>query len=316
MMVAGSRVVCKSCGCQIKIIHESLMNYPSGSAKSNSLGLKQIVTCPSCDFGQTLPDPTQADLDAYYTSGQYWSGHKENKMLDAHQQVQAYIRLSAIAPLLPTGRDLRVLDIGAGSSFLGDEFAVWALRTMNTGIHYCAVEPDDQIAMRASERLRAHEIECQVVRSIDEAGDGFDLIFLNHVLEHVHDPITFLKDVKSRLSKSGQVYIEVPHRDDRFKLDVFPHVLFFSATALRQVAGRAGLTVQFCEPFGATERPNAPGILAFGARIYKALLIRLFNFAVRRNWRDVFTWADSQLYDYRFNSNGMWLRALVVSSDS
>ena len=44
----------------------------------------------------------------------------------------------------------------------------------------------------------------------------FDLITLNKVLEHIPDPISFLRKYLKNLKKGGFVYIEVPNIDARF----------------------------------------------------------------------------------------------------
>lgn len=290
---------------------EKVTPYPASLGAANPLGLKQILSCPQCDFGIAIPAPSQEALDAFYSSGQYWEEHSENKLMEAHQRVQARVRLETCRDFLPTNRNVRVLDIGAGLGFLGDELSEWASRANESGVYYCAVEPDVSTVKRATERLRAQGLECHLVKSLDQAGNDFDVIFLNHVLEHVHDPAAFLKSVSDRLSESGILYVEVPHRDDRFKSDVFPHVLFFSVTALRRVAERAGLSVQLCEAFGATEGVERSPILKFGARVRRSVLGRIFNFAAQQNWKETFHWADRCLYCYKINPTGMWLRAAL-----
>ncbi len=306
--------VCKACGCANGITPATLTKYPNGPTSLNQLGLSQITTCQYCDFAQSLPDRSQSELDEYYASGQYWEG-TENRFLEAHQKVQAGARLQRLIHLLPARKALRVLDVGAGLGFLGDELAFWAKQSDATNdIYYCASEPDARTASRASDRLSTRGLKFNVVRSLSESDQAFDLIFLNHVLEHVHDPVGFLRSLKEKLANSGHIYVEVPHRDDRYKQNVFPHVLFFSQAALAHVAKRAGFNVNFCEPFGATDLNCLPALQRFGAKIYRTLCIRLFNIGVRRDWPMVFAWANRRLYSYKKNSNGMWLRSFLTPS--
>jgi SAM-dependent methyltransferase len=77
-------------------------------------------------------------------------------------------------------------------------------------------------------------------------GRHFDLITVNQVLEHVLDPIGFLKDLRSGLAPGGMIYLEVPHiadighlppTHDRFLMQ---HLWFFSTASLTNVCRIAG----------------------------------------------------------------------------
>ena len=51
------------------------------------------------------------------------------------------------------------------------------------------------------------------------AGDKCDLIILNDVIEHIYDPILFLKFLKKLLNKKGVILIKTPLVEDKqFKL--------------------------------------------------------------------------------------------------
>lgn len=88
--------------------------------------------------------------------------------------------------------------------------------------------------------------------SLDEVPDrSCDLIFMFHVLEHIDDPINFLKEVKKKLSQNGKLIIEVPNIDDilvsvykiNHHLDFYweiAHNYYFSKTSLGKVLGNAG----------------------------------------------------------------------------
>ena len=63
------------------------------------------------------------------------------------------------------------------------------------------------------------------IESFTPSGD-IHLMCMNHVLEHVAEPIECLRNVTNLLSDEGRLYIEVPYADHRFKDDVFPHTWF------------------------------------------------------------------------------------------
>jgi 2-polyprenyl-3-methyl-5-hydroxy-6-metoxy-1,4-benzoquinol methylase len=91
-----------------------------------------------------------------------------------------------------------------------------------------------------------------VKNSLDEVPDNsYDLIFMFHVLEHIDDPINFLKEIKNKLKHNGRLIIEVPNVDDilvsvykiKGHLDFYweiAHNYYFSKTTLGNVITSAG----------------------------------------------------------------------------
>ena len=94
--------------------------------------------------------------------------------------------------------------------------------------------------------------ELDVRESLDEIPDNScDLIFMFHVLEHIDDPIHFLKELKKKLSPTGKLIIEVPNVDDvlvsvykiKNHLDFYweiAHNYYFSKPSLKRVLDKAG----------------------------------------------------------------------------
>jgi SAM-dependent methyltransferase len=140
-------------------------------------------------------------------------------------------------------------------------------------------------------------------------GTNYALLFLNHVLEHVTDPVTFLGDLCSRLRPGGVAYIETPHADHRFKENVFPHTLFFTPSALRHLASRLGLDVIECESFGAY--PSTAGAIHAGTF---RCLGALFHLAARGAPANLTQLLDDAIWRYGPMENGMWLRCILRRS--
>ena len=51
-------------------------------------------------------------------------------------------------------------------------------------------------------------------KDLNKIPDNVDCIMLNHVLEHLYDPITTLKRIKKKMKEQTLLIIEVPHADD------------------------------------------------------------------------------------------------------
>lgn len=108
--------------------------------------------------------------------------------------------LARIAQAEPLGR--RLLEIGVGSgSFLN------AARVQGYEVMGC-----DLSKIICNRVHRAYGIAMHGEPLASLAGEGrFDVIVMNHVLEHVHRPTDFMKDVCRLLAPGGVVHVAVPN---------------------------------------------------------------------------------------------------------
>ena len=131
------------------------------------------------------------------------------------------------------------MDVGAGSR----EFLFVMSELGKTGL---GVEPNEGYATYCREELgldvRTEEI------SDDLFGEGaFDLIRLNHVVEHLADPVGQLRRVARWLSGDGVLFVEVPNIEvycrvkSRGGMFHYGHIFNHSPWTLRAAAGLAGL---------------------------------------------------------------------------
>ncbi len=78
--------------------------------------------------------------------------------------------------------------------------------------------------------------------------ETFDLIFHNHVFEHILDPIRFLNDVHQLLVEDGIHIIKIPNEEPFFHLGhigrfIHDHTLYFSPSQLEALFESAGFRV-------------------------------------------------------------------------
>jgi SAM-dependent methyltransferase len=277
--------------------------YPCAD-EPNALAITDIDTCAPCGIAWAVPRPDQAALDRFYDDGEYWHGGVgDNPFLLAHQRVQARVRLGVVAPRVHNLPQVRILDVGAGNALIADELPAFFSKGQ---VSYTFVEPDP--GRRADVLERRLPFPVRSVDSLAADSGSYEVIFLNHVLEHVANPVLLLRTLGDLLSERGILYVEVPNLDNQYKCDVFPHVQFFSSKSLRTVLERAGLECLAVTAFG---RPAERGVQRRRLwNLRNALAGRAFSVAVRLRQAWLAELANRWMYAYSPRVDGLWVRGI------
>lgn len=142
------------------------------------------------------------DFDRRYQEGLllsqvFWANH-------AHAALHF---LDQFLPSLPNGA--ACLEIGPGHGLFT---AIMARR----GYGVTAVDISPKVIDQVSSALARMKLADQVTLAVadifapDELPTAFDAVILSEVLEHVDDPVTFLRAAVKKLRPGGLVYINVP----------------------------------------------------------------------------------------------------------
>jgi 2-polyprenyl-3-methyl-5-hydroxy-6-metoxy-1,4-benzoquinol methylase len=271
------------------------LRYPDAGGAAGTLRLEAILVCERCGTGTAVPRPEQATLDRFYASGTYWHS-SSGAAQRAHELSQGWLRVERVQGFAAGGA-LAVADIGAGHGGIPRACAGLGVRVAR----YAFVEPDERAAADIGSLALPFAIER--ASSLSELRGPFDLLFLNHVLEHVADPLRFLEQAVAQVSSGGTVYVETPHADYRFKDDVFPHVFFFTAQALAHLGERLAVRTLICESFG---RLPAARLTPLG--LVQRFAARALAIAARAGWQKSQRVFDRVLWRYAPAADGIWLR--------
>jgi SAM-dependent methyltransferase len=142
-----------------------------------------------------------------------------------------------------TPQRTRVLDIGAG-------LCVFPAEMLRHGYRTYAIDPDPQVVRHALEVVKVEQAWAGSVEKLP-AGESFDLVTLNKVLEHVQRPLDGLRSVRSVVSRQGGVvYVELPDGEaaaaesfiDRSEFYV-EHLTAYGPQSIRWLVEQAGLRV-------------------------------------------------------------------------
>jgi SAM-dependent methyltransferase len=144
---------------------------------------------------------------------------------------------------LPASAIGTLFDVGCGN---GDFIA----RMASLGWKASGIDPDPIAASQA--RGRGLEVSTGGISDTPCVG-RYDVITMNHVIEHAADPIALLQECLKRLHPlTGRLVITTPNLESLghrwFRkywrgLEVPRHLVLFSPAALRQCVDRAGLRV-------------------------------------------------------------------------
>ena len=161
------------------------------------IGSNRVVICRGCGLFYTNPIPNPQDLIAHLKNSPQYTNDQLNKVqFFRNRASNLFDRIEAI---IPTGR---VLDIGCS---IGTELVVARERGWDvTGIELSG----SSVEIARSQGLRIIQTELEKARFPSES---FDLITVNHVLEHISHPGSFLHEVGRILRKGGLLFISVPN---------------------------------------------------------------------------------------------------------
>jgi len=210
---------------------------------------RRMALCESCGFVYHDPQLDEKDQEVLYSKFRdaTYRGETPDQYFDRitglppeqseNTQKVRWLRERMGARLDAPGS---LLDVGCGGGVF-----IHTFRALCPKWDACGVEPTTAFAQLAARRLGQPVIAGAYKPGLFP-GRKFDLVTVNQVLEHLFDPIGFLKSLRLELAEGGAVYLEVPHiadighlppTHDRFLMQ---HLWFFSTASLTNVCRLAG----------------------------------------------------------------------------
>ena len=238
------------------------------------------VRCKKCSLVQMNPQPLKEEVIERYSSAfgkDYLSYEIENEeaflklqqrsLEDAH-----FFRLEK--PLvLRAAEKPSILDIGCATgallSFL--EQRGWRV----TGVE---ISPAAEYA-RNVKKLDVRSVPLEENKFPD---NSFDVVLASHLIEHLNDPFSFLKETYRILRENGTVFITTPNISGfqarlyggRWRSAIFDHLYLFSKRTLKRLLENTGFTTERIRTWGGLAAGLAPPFIKKSADS----LAKFFNF--------------------------------------
>lgn len=205
-------------------------------------------SCQDCGTLFQSPRPSMADFEAFYrnsASSRYWAEEFFPAVAEARREKIFRPRVEMLENLCHA-RGIavdRLIDVGAGYGIFLDEW-----RQRNPSTQLLAVEPSQSLAAEC--RTKGFDVVEDIAEHVSGYDNNADLVVCFEVLEHVYDPLAFVRNLAKLAKPGGHVVVStlcVDGFDIQMLWDksnsIFPphHINFMSVAGFERLFARAGL---------------------------------------------------------------------------
>lgn len=210
--------------------------------------------CKVCGLAQRSPMPSIEEVRSYYIDGAFIDENQDRNFtrLFKRQYSTCSLRASILRGTLLEnnlykGGPIRILEIG---SHIGTFLAV--CNEVFPDAEIFGIEPDasavefSKTVSKAKVYKTMFEDFCHTIRV-----EKFDVVVSFAVLEHIYDPLGFMKMIKEIIKPGGSIFFEVPDIHSHstgwpFWYDWYikEHLFHFSAPTLTRLFGKSGFLIK------------------------------------------------------------------------
>ena len=206
---------------------------------------RKVLKCRDC--GLVFLEGMEKNLRDYYEQD-YRKLYTPviGKELSPSERFDVYLpfqksRIEDVKPYL--NPNMKALDIGCSSGYF-----LYALKDL---VRECVGIEFNKSDVEFARKKCGVKIYDHPLEETDIPLEYFDIVFMLDVLEHIEDPIQFLRTVRKYIKSGGYIYIEVDNIDDSL-LSIYgieeyadfyyrePHIFYFSPETLKSVIENGG----------------------------------------------------------------------------
>ncbi len=237
--MGDTKITCTLCGCDDTEKIDSLIRNADNDTY-------KMYRCNCCETHFLYPRPVSEQLEEYYDgqfreevySETYYEKSRMDEIFNGFYS-EAERRAKRVSGEL-SATD-RILEIGCSVGYFMKAVSPYVGEVYGT-----------EWDKKAGQYIRDTFPDFKVALNPQDFDVKFDKIFMFHVLEHIENPVEFLKGLKNMLKPDGVIYIEVPNVDDilvkTYKCQAFlkyyyklAHIYNFNGKGLKYIFDEAGL---------------------------------------------------------------------------
>jgi SAM-dependent methyltransferase len=200
----------------------------------------RTIVCRGCGLVRIDPMPDSGNLNDFYAHDyrlQYkgaWHPRPKHVYRDSRGAIS---RAKRVLEIYRPG--MQVLDIGCGAGFF-----LYLLRALS--IEASGLEPNRGYADFACNELGLDNIH---TGTLDEYNPGrrFDIITINHVFEHLPDPLAALTRMRGLLKDSGAIIMEIPNIESTYhapnRIFHYGHLYWYNPITIHALLLKAGFGI-------------------------------------------------------------------------
>jgi len=207
--------------------------WPSGGKKA---------CCEKCGTTQAVIDEAWKEAcHRIYSSYTVYhqGGGKEQPVFDANSNAgtpRSLKLLNKLTQEIDLPEDGRALDIGCGNGNFIRSFSAVRPKWRLNGAEYNRLCETEVLSIAGVEGFYSGELET--------IPGPFDFVSLIHVLEHIENPVPFLKKIAA-LAPNATLLIEVPFfRDNPYELLIADHATHYTPNTLANILQAAGYSIR------------------------------------------------------------------------
>ena len=199
-----------------------------------------LLSCDSCQV--IVHDKDLSHLVNYEESSMWdYFGNSTDTMESPKSDLVR--RAKALKTLKVSTEKLRLIDVGCSDGTMLGELA--------SDFYVFGVEPEK----KRLQETQSKGFKCwQTATEAVSNGELFDVVTMFHVIEHVYDAHTFLREIKQLIKPNGLLVIETPNANDvlltRYFSSAFAgftfwshHPILYSHVALESLVKNAGFQI-------------------------------------------------------------------------
>lgn len=193
---------CPACNCRQSTVLYRATDRLYGTTKEEFT----IVACESCKLVRLEPRPPASELYKYYPAS-YWFAPGENtaeRLEETYRRIVLGDHIGFVRRALAnSGEAGPVVDVGCGGGLLLRLLAGYGVPVFGIDI--------SEGAAQVAWHINAIPAVCAHLPHAPLAAESCAVVTMFHLLEHLHDPVSYIESARNLLKPDGRLVLQVPN---------------------------------------------------------------------------------------------------------